>query len=203
VRILELLLPGPDPQPYYDGMLGLPVEGLSVFFGATRVSFEPGPHGCTHFAVNVAPERFEEAVRWARERVELVGEPVEFPEWRARAAYFHDPSGNIVELIARERAPGKELLMEVSEVGLPVADVARAVEFLQAELDLPHFDGDRRHFSALGDDRGLFIVVPVGRIWAFSEAPAADVPLHVRIEGPEARTLEVPGSLHVIETVPR
>lgn len=203
MRVLELVLPGPDPQPYYDGMLGLPVEGLSVFFGATRVSFEPGPHGSSHFAVNVAPQRFEEAVEWARERVDLVGEPVEFADWRARAVYFHDPAGNILELIARERAPGAELLLEVSEVGLPVADVAEAVDFLQAELGLAHFDGDRKLFSALGDDRGLFIVVPVGRVWAFTELPASDVPLHVTVEGAERRTLEVPGSRHVIETVPR
>ena len=203
MRILELVLPGPDPQPFYDGMLGLPVDGLSVFFGATRVSFEPGPHGSSHFAVNVAPQRFDEAIAWACERVDLVGEPVDFPEWRARAAYFHDPSGNILELIARERAPGTELLMEVSEVGLPVADVGRAVDFLEAELGLPHFDGDRKLFSALGDDRGLLIVVPVGRVWAFTELPASDVPLHVRIEGEEPRTLDVPGSRHVIETVPR
>lgn len=203
MRVLELVLPGPDPQPFYDGMLGLPVEGLSAFFGATRVSFEPGPHGCSHFAVNVAPQRFEEALSWARDRVGSVSEVVEFPGWRARAAYFHDPAGNVVELIARERAPGTDLLMEVSEVGLPVADVARAAEFLEAELGLAHFDGDRTAFCALGDDRGLLIVVPVGREWAQSDSVASDVPLRVKIEGHQARTVELPGSRHVIETVPR
>ena len=66
-----------------------------------------------------------------------------FEAWRARAAYYFDPVGNLVELIARERAPGEELLLEVSEVGLPVADVGAAVDFLEAELGLPHFSGDR------------------------------------------------------------
>ena len=56
--------------------------------------------------------------------------------------------------------------MEVSEIGLPVADVGAAVDFLEAELGLPHFSGDRESFSAVGDDRGLFIVVPVGRALA-------------------------------------
>ena len=71
-----------------------------------------------------------------------------FEAWRARAAYYFDPVGNLVELIARERAPGDELLLEVSEVGAPVADVGAAVDFLEAELGLPHFSGDRESTSA-------------------------------------------------------
>ena len=38
-----------------------------------------------------------------------------------------------MELIARERAPGDELFLEISEVGLPVADVGVAVEWLESE----------------------------------------------------------------------
>jgi len=168
-------------------------------YGASRVRFEPGPPVCSHFAVNVSPERFEEAVAWAGSRVELLHDDVPFPNWRARSAYYYDPGGNIVELIARERAPGVELLLEVSEVGLPVADVGAAVEFLESELGLPHFDGDRRSFSAVGDDRGLFIVVPVGRPWLFTDRPSSDAPLRTTIEGAPARKLRVPGSGHVIE----
>ena len=55
-------------------------------------------------------------------------------------------------------------------MGLPVADVGAAVEFLETELGLPHFSGDRENFSAVGDDRGLFIVVPVGRAVAVHRA---------------------------------
>ena len=57
-------------------------------------------------------------------------------------------------------------------MGLPVADVGAAAEFLDAELGLPHFSGDRENFSAVGDDRGLFILVPVGRAWLFTDRPA-------------------------------
>jgi catechol-2,3-dioxygenase len=124
---------------------------------------------------------------------------VPFPDWQARSAYYYDPGGNIVELIARERAPGDELLLEVSEVGLPVSDVGAAVEFLESELGLPEFDGDRERFSAVGDDHGLFIVVPVGRPWLFTDRPATDVPVRATIEGSPARELRIPGSAHVIE----
>jgi hypothetical protein len=190
VRIREVVLPASDP------------EALAAFhgraYGASRIRFEEGPAVCSHFAVNVPPQRFEEAVGWARERVELVEADVPFPAWRARSAYFFDPGGNIVELIARERAPGHELFLEISEVGLPVTDVGSAVDSLEAELGLPHFSGNRRDFSAVGDDRGLFIVVPVGRPWLFTEEPAPDVPLRVSIESDRSSELVVPGSGHVV-----
>jgi catechol-2,3-dioxygenase len=191
VRILEVVLPAADP------------EALAAFhgpgYGASRLRFEPGPAVCSHFAVNVPPQRFEEAVEWARERVELVDDDVPFPAWRARSAYFFDPGGNIVELIARERAPGEGLFLEISEVGLPVADVGAAVDWLEGELGLPHFSGNRRDFSAVGDDRGLFIVVPVGRPWLFTDEPAPDAALHVTIESDRGRELVVPGSDHVVK----
>jgi hypothetical protein len=167
-------------------------------YGSSRLRFEPGPAVCSHFAVNVPPQRFEEAVDWARERVQLVDDDVPFPAWRARSAYFFDPGGNIVELIARERAPGDELFLEISEVGLPVADVGVAVRWLESELALPHFSGNRTDFSAVGDDRGLFIVVPVGRPWLFTEEPAPDAPLRVTIEARVHGEWVVPGSAHVV-----
>ncbi len=191
MRIREVVLPAPDPA------------AASAFhperYGASRVRFAPGPEVCSHFAVNVPPERFDEAVAWARERASLIQDDVPFPLWRARAAYYFDPAGNLVELIARERAPGDELLIEVSEIGLPVADVGAAVDFLEAELGLPHFSGDREGFSAVGDDRGLFILVPVGRAWLFTDRPATDAPLRVTIAGEPARELTLPGSGHVIQ----
>jgi catechol-2,3-dioxygenase len=192
VRIREVVLPAPDP------------EALSEFhgpaYGSTRIRFDRGPAVCSHFAVNVPSQRFEEAVGWARERVELVDDDVPFPAWRARSAYFFDPGGNIVELIARERAPGEDLFLEISEVGLPVDDVGAAVEWLEDELGLPHFSGNRREFSAVGDDRGLFIVVPVGRPWLFTEEPAPDAPLRVTIESHRKVELVVPGSKHLVRS---
>jgi hypothetical protein len=191
VRIREVVLPAADPA--------LAAAFHPDAYGSTRLRFERGPEVCSHFAVNVPPDRFEEAVAWGRGQAELIQEDVPFEMWRARAAYYFDPVGNLVELIARERAPGKELLIEVSEVGLPVADVGAAVEFLESELGLPHFSGDRENFSAVGDDRGLFILVPVGRAWLFTDRPATDAPVRVTIDGDAARELELPGSSHVIE----
>ena len=106
MRIAEVTLPASDP------------EALAAFHAdfasATELRFEPGPDVCCHWALNVPPQRFEEAVRHAAERVQLLEEDVPFPNWRARAAYFYDPAGNIVELIARERAPGRDHTSSVS-----------------------------------------------------------------------------------------
>jgi catechol-2,3-dioxygenase len=188
VRIREVVLPAADP------------DAAAAFhpnaYGATRVRFVKGAAVCSHFAINVGD--FDAAREWARTQAELIQEDVPFEMWRARAAYYFDPVGNLVELIARERAPGDELLLEVSEVGLPVADVGAAVDFLEAELGLPHFSGDRESFSAVGDDRGLFILVPVGRAWLFTDRPASDAPVRVTIAGAAERELELPGSAHVI-----
>jgi catechol-2,3-dioxygenase len=188
VRIREVVLPAADLSGFH-----------RETYGATRLRFAGGPPVCSHFAINVAPQRFEEAVSWARERAELVEDDVPFEAWRARSAYFFDPGGNIVELIARERAPGEELFLEISEVGLPVADVGTAVDWLESELGLPYFSGNRRDFAAVGDDRGLFIVVPVGRPWLFTDVPAPDAPLRVAIESERTGEAVVPGSGHVVE----
>jgi hypothetical protein len=190
VRIREVVLPAADPA--------VPEAFHPESYGATRVRFAPGPAVCSHFAINVGD--FVGAVAWARGRAgELLRDDVPFPDWRARALYFYDPAGNLVELIARERAPGDALLIGVSEVGLPVADVGVAVEFLEAELGLPHFSGNKEDFSAVGDDHGLFILVPVGRPWLFTDRPASDASLSVTIEGQEPRSLQLPGSEHQIE----
>jgi catechol 2,3-dioxygenase-like lactoylglutathione lyase family enzyme len=190
VRILEVVLPASDP------------EALALFHAqfavSTRVRFRAGPDDCSHWALNVAPERFEEAVAFAGQRVAMLHRDVSFEAWRARSAYFFDPAGNIVELIARERAPGDEMFLEVSEVGLPVDDVSVAVDFLESELGLPYFSGDRRKFAAVGDDRGLFIVVPVGRPWLFTDRPAPDAPIEVTIAAARGDEVRVPGSAHTL-----
>ena len=74
-----------------------------------------------------------------------------------------------------------------------------AVEWLEREAGLPHFSGNRRDFSAVGDDRGLLIVVPVGRPWLFTDEPAPDAPLRVAIEAEREAELRCPGSAHVLK----
>src|SRR5439155_2935079 len=108
--------------------------------------------------------------------------------WHAHSVYFLDAAENVLELIARHDLPnasdepfGPASLLEVSEVGLPVRDVDEAVAFIERELRQPLFSGDREHFAALGDHRGLFILVPLGRPWFPTDKPTALAPLAVTI----------------------
>ena len=80
VRIREVVLPAPDPA----------AAERSFTPTAPRrrgCASSPGLTVCSHFAVNVPPGRFDEAVAWARERATLIQDDVPFALWRARAAY--------------------------------------------------------------------------------------------------------------------
>lgn len=94
-------------------------------------------------------DRFEVVLDWARERVDLLpdretgADVFDFTNWDARAVYFHDPAGNIVELIAHTGigevgargafAAGE--LVGVSEVGL-VCDPPSLAAALERDLRL-------------------------------------------------------------------
>jgi catechol-2,3-dioxygenase len=159
------------------------------------VDAEPGS---LHFAFNVPENRLADARMWLAQRAELVPGPngeeeLDFSAWNAHAVYCSDPVGNVVELIARHSLPneshdpfGPRSLLEVSEVGVPVDDVPAAVAFVEHELAIPLWDGDRRGFTALGDDRGLFIVVPRGRAWFPTDRPASTPPRRMAIAGTPA-----------------
>src|SRR6478672_3873900 len=119
----SLLTPGPAaPDP----------STVSARVGETILELrEAAGSPFYHVAFLVPGDRFEAAVAWARAPVELLadaetGEPVfDFTNWDARAVYFHDPAGSIVELIAHrgigeagvtgDFAPSE--LLGVSEIG--------------------------------------------------------------------------------------
>ena len=61
MRILEVVLPSSDPDELADFHAG--------FASSTTVRFEPGPDVCSHWALNVPPDRFDEAVAFAAQRV--------------------------------------------------------------------------------------------------------------------------------------
>lgn len=213
MRILEVELPTSalaEQRAFYGDALGLDVIGededrLTLGAGATRVTFVAVPEdpGSQHFAFNVPENRIEDAARWLAERAPLVPGPngarvLDFSGWNADAVYCLDPAGNVVELIARHSLPnasdepfGPHSLLCVSEVGMPVDDVPAAVAHLEGELGIPLWDGDRRGFTALGDDHGLFIVVPRGRTWFPSDRPAATQPIATTIDSPSGPPVRV------------
>ena len=152
-----------------------------------------------HLAFNVPSNQFESAYGWLESRTKLNWLPeyngfvAEFVNWNARSVYFEDPAGNILELICRrdvsdnasENFSSRQIRC-ISEVGivLPADDFANQANILKSKYDLPYFDKQPplSTFQALGDDEGLFILVPEGRIWFGSDKKSCMYELTVNFE---------------------
>ena len=158
--------------------------------GGTTLAFEPHAGApFYHFAILLPGDRFAAADLWARQRVELTGGPIRFPAWDADSLYFHDPAGNIVELIAHhgkaengrhgEFSPTE--FVGLSELGL-VGDVALITADLAA-LDLTVFGDAGTDLAFVGEPTGTLIVAAVGRGWAPLHRPSEPHPAHVTVAG--------------------
>jgi hypothetical protein len=182
VRIVDAVFPASEPdhlRAWYDENVGA---------APSFVRGESSPH---HFAFHTA------ALEPWRERLD-VSEEHDFTGWDgARAVYFRDAEQNIGELLAR---PDPRPELALAEVGLPVEDVAAAVEAL-GELGIePYRDWDES-FAPLGTVDGLLIVVRTGRGWFPYDVPAGDAPIEVTVEGVRPGEVAVPGSGHRVVSI--
>lgn len=191
---------------FYRDVLGLAPAGENgVQVGETRLAFQAGGGPPHHVAFNIPEDRLAEAKAWLRGRgVALTmhggSDEVDYPAWNAHACYFEDPEGHVLECIARHSlanasyAPfGPRSLLNVSEVGVVVDDVATAVRRLRDALGVPAFQVPAEHFAPLGDDHGLLIVVSRGRRWFPTGQPAEGAPIVIQAEGVEKEIEPVPG----------
>ena len=149
-----------------------------------------------HYAFNIPANKFCEAKSWAKERVSLLVEEgedeVDFVHLPARALYFYDPAGNIVEFISRQSVSkdSKEAfsiksLINISEISLTVDDAISAGEKLTViglterdnnaiSTNMLNFMGERKN--------GVFILLTQpGRKWFFSDKIAATYPLEITL----------------------
>lgn len=92
-----------------------------------------------------------------------------FDFWNSHSFYFENPSGNIVEFIARHNIKNQKDysfsmkdLIGVSEIGIVSKNVPNAVKKLN-ELGIPNFGESSENFAPIGDEHGLFIIVHKGR----------------------------------------
>ena len=193
MRFAEVTLAGPpELTRFYRDTLGLPVEGNTIVVGETRLHFRAEDGGAFyHFALLVPGDRFEPALAWARERVELLGEVFDFEPWDGIAVYFHDSSGNIVELIAHHgleengRSGGfaAEELVGLSELGI-VGDPAELLCQLEA-VGLELWDGSvegKNHLGFVGEQGRTLILAPIGRPWMPTGRPAEPHPVELVAE---------------------
>ena len=204
----------PVLRAFYGETLGLAVveesaTALSLRAGRTWFTFEqapPGWAGFYHFAFNIPTNLFASARAWLSGRAALLRDSIgadefDFASWNARACYFDDPAGNIVEFIARhdidEPAPepfAGRMIQCISEIGLVSDDVPAAVGTLRERLGVqPYRGAESETFTALGDEHGLFICVKDGREW-FPDKTRRAVWARVR-----ARVTTADGRAHRVE----
>ncbi len=143
-----------------------------------------------HFAFNIPSNKFEEALEWIKHKVELLwlddynGYIADFVNWHAKSFYFIDPAGNILELISRldlndsiEEKFSSAHIRNISEIGLVLSaeNFQKDVDELLKQYPLPYFDKQPPlpHFKAIGNDEGLFIIVPENRIWFSTKSTAS------------------------------
>jgi catechol 2,3-dioxygenase-like lactoylglutathione lyase family enzyme len=168
--------------------------------GETELEFAPGEgEPFYHFAFLVPPVRFSDVLEATPELLpdRETGEVVfEFEAWDARAFYFHDPAGNIVELIALEGIEDEGL----SELGL-VGD-PRALAQPLAGLGLELWDGtldEPGRLAFLGERGRTLILAPEGRGWLPTGRPAEPHPVEAVLSGPPSGRVELENGLYVIE----
>lgn len=135
-----------------------------------------------HFAFNIPSNKFEEAFKWMKQKVELLWLDdykdyiADFVNWHAKSFYFLDPAGNILELIARfdlndntDEKFSFNLIRNISEIGLvfPLKSFDNDVNNLLKQYPVFYFDKQPPlpYFRAVGNDEGLFIIVPEKRVW--------------------------------------
>ena len=190
-------------------------DRFTVEAGESRITFISstetvgGKAPFYHFAFNIPENKILKALEWQKVRTPLLAIPernraagyppevVDYAHWNAHSIFFLDPAGNIVEYIARHDlnndADGDfdpRDILYASEIAFVTDDVpATAGELRRAAGVGPYRGGGSDQFAALGDERGLLLVMKRGRVISF-EAPqrkAVDVfRTSARVRGAQA-----------------
>jgi catechol-2,3-dioxygenase len=197
-----------EMQAFYTQTLGFALlnantDGFEVQIGDSRLAFHTthlvGKQPFYHFACNIPVNKVEEAEKWLfAKNIAPIAIPVnedeeptniaEFENWNARACYFLDPAGNIVEFIARLDSKYTSLkpfavdsLISISEIGLACANAKIYAQELREKYDLTSFtkQANNENFWALGADNGLFVISTTARTWFPTEQAVQKFPMKI------------------------
>jgi hypothetical protein len=167
--------------------------------GGTELEFAAGEgEPFYHFAFLASEERFEEA----RASRDLLAEPetgdvvFDFTNWDARGLYFHDPAGNIVELVTHEGL-SEDGLSELGLVGEPHAMAAGLREGLGLEVWSGTLD-DPERLAFVGERGRTLILARPGRGWFPTGRPAVPYAVEAELTGPPSGEVELEGGLYRI-----
>jgi catechol 2,3-dioxygenase-like lactoylglutathione lyase family enzyme len=208
-------------RAFYTQTLGLPLrqettDSFTVQAGTTALTFRASRAQplLYHFAFTVPFNKWSQAKAWLKARTTLLEgdgrDEFASARIRTRSSYFPDPSGNILEFIAREDLPAKagedfgpEDVLHISEMGLVVDDVPSAVLQLKTRLGIEVYrDSSFEDFAQLGDINGVLVLAKRGRLWAPDERQTAVAsPVRLSILGALAQSITLDPYPYVLEIV--
>jgi len=162
---------------FYSNILKFPIiesndTEFSMRIGESILRFKQmkdGTEPTYHYAINIPSNKHKLAQEWLSKKTPLLGDDIfYFDFWDAHAMYFRDPAGNIGELIARHTLDNDREgefsvsdLLCVSEIGTPVENPSDLASELKTAYNLDAYGES----MFIGDENGLFVVVPVNRMW--------------------------------------
>lgn len=225
IKHLKLYCANLDEQRFfYTRKFKFPVvsdsgDSLTLKIGESLLTFEENRihKSYYHFAFNIPYGAIEKALKWAQKKVDVIhydDEVIhEFKAWNARAVYFLDPAGNVVELIGRKRFNDDQpstftesTLLNISEVGLPVFEVSSAYKTIKKVTGLQKFDCVSNMFCAAGDDEGLLILVDSAeKSWypTDDQARAFNLEIDFFVNDREFNLIHMEGDLEIEELTPK
>lgn len=191
-----------ETEHFYSDILGLETIRKERYF----VSYAAGQSTLTfiqsdklnpnyHFAFNIPKNKLEESISWITEKVDLIKNPENgivsnFEGWNAKAIYFYDNNGNILEFIARfdldnnsEEPFSSSSILSISEIGMVTDSPMKLSDYIMEEYKLGIYEKGFRteKFVTLGNSDGLFIIAATNRIWYPTAQPARKSFSKVRI----------------------
>jgi len=201
IKSLELYTePIKAQKDFYAEVLDLPLldakdDSFALQIGKSQLRFTESPtKHYYHFAFNIPSFQTQEALEWLKaKKIPILkeggNEIIDFVNWNAEAVYFFDPAGNIVEFIARKNLAipsegpfGVQSILNISEIGMPVANVQETFDFYSEKYGLEKYSGDLNRFCAAGDEHGLIIIVDEAqKKWYPTEIPAKAFPMNLEI----------------------
>ena len=182
-----------ETKYFYHQILGFPIiieekNLISFQTGFSLLTFQEAneKNPVYHFAFNIPCNKIEEALHWLELKTEIIKadgetEIVDFKNWNAKAIYFLDNNGNILELIARSDLKNEDnkgftsnSFVSISEMAIVIDNVVKTANDLIQSLNISYFDKQKpaEEFAALGDDNGLLILSKAGRNWFLTDSPS-------------------------------
>lgn len=194
---LHTTAPFTEMKHFYEELLGLKTvqesaEKLTIQAGLSQITFQKTTSAMGdpwyHIAFNIPEHKLLQARDWHLKRAPLILTPKHqrdakypkdvrhFPHWNAHSLFFWDPAGNLLEYIARHdlksTATGtfttKDILY-ASEIGFVVEDQSAIARQLHQDLGLEAYPKGVNFWWAMGDEQGLILCLPKGRVWGRKE----------------------------------